>query len=63
MPLFEDDPFARPAPNPLKLDELSIHELEERITELEGEIARCREMIASKKAGASLADSFFAKKS
>lgn len=59
MALPEDDPFARPVPKPVKLDELSIHELEARIGELEAEIERCRGLIAAKRASASAAESFF----
>lgn len=41
------------------LASLSEHELEERITVLEGEIGRIREVLAGKKASREAADSFF----
>lgn len=43
------------------LDDLSLHELEERIAHLESEIARCREMIGSKQGSKEEAESFFKK--
>lgn len=41
------------------LDSLSIHELEERIAALEGEIDRCRTLIASKQSSKAAAEGFF----
>jgi uncharacterized small protein (DUF1192 family) len=63
MPLIDEDPFARPAPKPVKLEELSIHELEDRIGALKDEIARCEALISAKRVSASAADAFFRKTS
>jgi uncharacterized small protein (DUF1192 family) len=57
--LRDEDPFARPEPKPLKLDEFSISELQERIEGLQAEIARCEALIARKKAAADIASSVF----
>lgn len=61
MALFDDDPFPRPAPKAVKLEELSIHELEARMAGLEAEIGLCRDLIAAKRASATAADSVFRK--
>jgi uncharacterized small protein (DUF1192 family) len=58
-----EDLFATPAPKPVRLEEYSIHELEERITTLEAEAERCRALIASKRASLSAADAVFGTKS
>jgi uncharacterized small protein (DUF1192 family) len=60
---FIDDPFAAPEPKPLRLEEFSVHELEERISALEAEIGRCRALISSKQASKSAADAVFGTKS
>lgn len=52
----EDD---RPAPKAAHLDALSIEELEEKILLLKGEIARCEELVARKKAHISAAAGLF----
>ena len=41
------------------LDAFSVHELEERIVSLEGEIDRCRTLIASKQSSKEAAEGFF----
>jgi uncharacterized small protein (DUF1192 family) len=58
-----EDLFAAPEPKPVKLEEFSIHELEERIELLEAEAERCRALIASKRASKSAADAVFGTKS
>ena len=55
----EDDDL-KPRPKPvLPLDALSVGELETRVAELKAEIARCEEMIASKKGHLDAAASLF----
>lgn len=46
-------------PKPLKLEEMSIGELEERIAELEAEIALIRETIEQKRAAQGEAEAVF----
>jgi uncharacterized small protein (DUF1192 family) len=61
------DPFLdeKPRPKPSKheigqdLSLLSVHELDERVAQLEEEISRLKAMRASKEASRSEADSFF----
>lgn len=58
------DPDDLPKPKPVitvgeKLEMMSVAELEQRVEELESEIARVRAIIASKRASKSAADSFF----
>jgi uncharacterized small protein (DUF1192 family) len=48
-------------PDPIKLETMGIEELENRISELEDEIARIREVIDSKKAVRGDAESLFKK--
>jgi uncharacterized small protein (DUF1192 family) len=48
-------------PAPIKLETMGIEELENRISELEDEIARIREVIDSKKAVRGDAESLFKK--
>lgn len=55
----DEDPFARPEPKHVKLDEYSIGELHERIEFFQGEIVRCEGLIAKKLAAASVADAVF----
>jgi len=43
------------------LSQLSVFELEARISEMEGEIARCRAAISAKGASKNVADAFFKK--
>jgi uncharacterized small protein (DUF1192 family) len=43
------------------LSQLSVFELEARIRDMEGEIARCREAIGAKGASKNAADAFFRK--
>jgi uncharacterized small protein (DUF1192 family) len=52
-------PPPKKAAQPLNLEGLSIAELEARILELEGEILRAREAIATKQKVRSGADAFF----
>lgn len=58
-----DDLDVLPAkqPEPIKLETLGIEELENRISELEEEIVRIRDVIASKKAVRGDAESLFKK--
>jgi len=42
-----------------KLDNLSLHELEERISAFEAEIARLRRTVAEKRSSQAAAESFF----
>ena len=58
-----DDLDVLPAkqPEPIKLETLGIEELENRISELEEEIVRIRDVIASKKAVRGDAGSLFKK--
>jgi uncharacterized small protein (DUF1192 family) len=61
MALFDDLPVEKPAPHRIgeELGRLSIDELEERISLLEGEITRLREAISAKTASRDAASSFF----
>ncbi len=58
-----DDLLPRKKPPDIRLDEdisaLSAHELEERIAQLEAEIARCRQAIAARLSTKSAAENFF----
>jgi uncharacterized small protein (DUF1192 family) len=58
---FDDLPQHKPPAIAVgeNLDLLSVAELEQRIEALEGEIARAKAAIASKKASKSAADAFF----
>ncbi|NDC57575.1 MAG: DUF1192 domain-containing protein [Alphaproteobacteria bacterium] len=53
----------RPQPKSTPLDGLSIEELEAKITLLKGEIARCEELVARKKAHLSAAADLFGPRS
>ena len=55
------DGFTVKLPEPIKLETMGIEELENRISELEDEIARIREVIDSKKAVRGDAESLFKK--
>jgi uncharacterized small protein (DUF1192 family) len=57
--MFDDDPFAPPPKKLVALDLMSIDELEARIEALTLEIAKCEEVIASKRAQRSAADTLF----
>jgi len=59
MALDTDDLAPPPKAKPVNLEVMSIEELETRITALEGEIARAREMIAKKKKSRDAAASVF----
>lgn len=59
MSVRDEDPFAKPEPKPIKLDEFSISELHERIDGLKAEILRCEALIAKKQAAASAAAAVF----
>jgi uncharacterized small protein (DUF1192 family) len=54
-----DDLAPPPKAKPIPLDTLSIEELEDRITALQGEIERARAMIAVKKKSRDAAASVF----
>ena len=51
----------RPAHVPRQLTEWNLQDLEEYITNLEAEIARCRQVIEQKKSVSSAADALFKK--
>ncbi|MCR9257104.1 MAG: DUF1192 domain-containing protein [Alphaproteobacteria bacterium] len=60
--MFDDEEKPRPrAFEKRVLDPLSLEELEDYIADLETEIARCREAIASKKGHRGAADALFSK--
>jgi uncharacterized small protein (DUF1192 family) len=59
MPMDTDDLAPPPKAKPIPLDTLSIEELEDRISALEAEIDRAREMIAKKKKSRDAAASVF----
>jgi len=54
-----DDLLPPPKAPPIKLDMMSIEELETRIAALETEIARCRDMIKAKQKSREAAASIF----
>jgi len=55
------DDFTVKLPEPIKLETMGIEELENRISELEDEIVRIREVIDSKKVVRGDAESLFKK--
>lgn len=63
MAMSEEDLPRKPSANTLTLGEdisaMSAFELEERIKDMETEIARCREAIKARAATKSAADAFF----
>ena len=60
MDADDDKPIKKPAHEVgMILDTLSVHELEERIDLLTGEIDRLKQAIATKKASKNAADSVF----
>jgi uncharacterized small protein (DUF1192 family) len=59
MAMDTDDLAPPPKAKPINLEVMSIEELEERITRLESEIGRAREMIAKKKKSRDAAASVF----
>ena len=59
----EDDPFAKPEPKPLRLDEQSIEDLEAMIEDLRERIRTCEDLIAKKRASRLAADSVFGRRS
>lgn len=59
MAMDTDDLAPPPKAKPFNLELLSIEELEERISRLESEIGRAREMIAKKKKSRDAAASVF----
>ena len=61
-PMFDDDPFAKPAKPAVPLEMLSVEELEKRVERLKGEIAACEAMIAAKQSHKSAADAIFGRK-
>ena len=61
MSMDDLDGFTVKLPEPIKLETMGIEELENRISELENEIARIREVIDSKKAVRGDAESLFKK--
>lgn len=61
MSMDDLDGFTVKQPEPIKLETLGIEELENRISELEEEIARIREVIDAKKAVRGDAESIFKK--
>ena len=61
MSMDDLDGFTVKQPEPIKLETMGIEELENRISKLEEEIARIREVIDSKKAVRGDAESLFKK--
>ena len=61
MSMDDLDGLTGKLPEPIKLETMGIEELENRISELEDEIARIREVIDSKKAVRGDAESLFKK--
>ena len=59
MPMDTDDLAPPPKAKPVNFEVMSIEELEERITALEGEIFRARDMIAKKRKSRDAASSVF----
>ena len=60
--MFVDDDASKPRPELVigeDLSAISVEELEERITTLEGEISRLRAEIVSKRSSMASAESFF----
>jgi uncharacterized small protein (DUF1192 family) len=55
----DEDPFAPAPARPVKLDEMSVAELKDKITALQDEIRRCEQMIAAKSNARAAADSVF----
>jgi uncharacterized small protein (DUF1192 family) len=55
----DEDPFAPAPPRPVKLDEMSVSDLKDRIEALQDEIRRCEAMIAAKSSARAAADSVF----
>ena len=56
---MEDETQARPVLTPVNLDDLSIDDLQERISALETEIAACKAVIDAKGDAKSAADAMF----
>jgi uncharacterized small protein (DUF1192 family) len=59
----EDDPFAKPAPAPVRLEDLSVHDLRDRIQDLKAEIATCEALIEAKNSTRAAADALFGRSS
>lgn len=57
----DDDPFAKPEPKPLKLEELSVEDLRAMVQDLKEQISTCEALIVSKLASRAAADSVFGK--
>jgi uncharacterized small protein (DUF1192 family) len=55
----EDDPLDKPALQPVVLKDLSIRELQARISDLNAEIREIEALIQAKEASKSAADLFF----
>ena len=61
--MLDDDPFAKSKPQStaqgVRLEDLSIIELQERISDLEAEIKEVRALILAKESSKRAADAFF----
>lgn len=57
--MFDEEPIQKPNTKPLDLDNLSVSELEERITALREEISRCENAITKKKSTLNAAQALF----
>jgi uncharacterized small protein (DUF1192 family) len=61
--MLDDDPFAKSKPQSntqgVRLEDLSIIELQERISDLEAEIKEVRALILAKESSKKAADAFF----
>lgn len=57
--MLDDDPFAKSKPQSIRLEDLSIRELQERISDLEAEIRQINDLIQAKEGSKKAADSFF----
>ena len=57
--MLDDDPFAKPPTQSSRLEDLSIRELNQRISDLKGEIREIEALIQAKEASKSAADAFF----
>jgi uncharacterized small protein (DUF1192 family) len=55
----EDDVFAKPEATSVRLEDLSVADLQSRIVDLKDEIAACEALIGAKMNSRAAADAFF----